>query len=72
MNYSEHNIMESKTNPEDWLKECERVSARLKIQTGGDTKEWRTHLEQAKKYGEVCIYILYALESKRVLAGNAE
>ena len=44
--------MESKTSPEEWLKECERVSSRLKVQTGGDTKEWRTHLEQAKKYSE--------------------
>ena len=50
---SEHNIMESKTNPEEWQRECERVSTRLKLQAAGDTKEWRTHLEQAKKYSEV-------------------
>ena len=45
--------MESKTSPEEWLKECERVAARLKVPAGGDTKEWRTHLEQAKRYSEV-------------------
>jgi len=45
--------MESKTTAEEWQKECERVSSRLKIQVTGDTKEWRTHLEQAKTYGEV-------------------
>lgn len=45
--------MESKTSAEDWQRECERVGSRLKIQVTGDTKEWRTHLEQAKNYGEV-------------------
>ena len=53
VNFREHNILESKTNAEEWQKECERASSRLKIQAGGDTKEWRTHLEQAKTYGEV-------------------
>jgi estrogen-related receptor beta like 1 len=48
----EHNILESKTNNEEWQKEIERVSSRLKIQAGGDTKEWRTHLEQAKTYSQ--------------------
>jgi tRNA G10 N-methylase Trm11 len=53
---SEHNIMESKTNPEDWQRECERISTRLKLQDRGDTKEWRTHLEQAKRYSEVSLF----------------
>jgi estrogen-related receptor beta like 1 len=48
----EHNIIQSKINAEEWQKECERVSSRLKIQSGLDTKEWRTHLEQAKTYSE--------------------
>jgi hypothetical protein len=45
--------MEATISSEEWMKECERVTSRLKIQGAGDTKEWRTHLEQAKRYGEV-------------------
>lgn len=45
--------MEAKISAEEWMKECERVGSRLKVQGGADTKEWRTHLEQAKRYGEV-------------------
>lgn len=45
--------MESNISPEDWQRECERVSIRFKGQDKGDVKEWRTHLEQAKIYSEV-------------------
>jgi len=45
--------MTTKFNPEDWQRECERASTKLKILDKGDIKEWRTHLEQAKHYSQV-------------------
>lgn len=69
----DHNILESKTSPEEWQRECERVSTRLKVQMAGDTKEWRTHLEQAKKYGEVSIHSHNVrIESQGVPAGSSQ
>lgn len=52
---SDRNIMETDTNPEEWQRECERVSTRFKTMDKGDIREWRTHLEQAKVYSEVNI-----------------
>jgi estrogen-related receptor beta like 1 len=45
-------IITSHIAAEEWMKEVERVSAQLKMNQGGDIKEWRTHIEQAKKYAE--------------------
>lgn len=37
--------------PEDkWQLEVERVTPKLKLSNTSDTKEWRNHLEQTKKY----------------------
>jgi len=36
----------------EWMKEAEKVSSFLRPNVGGDNKEWRAHLEQAKKYVE--------------------
>jgi hypothetical protein len=46
-------IIESSIKPDEWLRECERVTSKLKINMGADSKEWRTHLELTKKYSEV-------------------
>ncbi len=40
----------------------------------GDTKEWRTHLEQAKKYGEVPFFFskAHSVAGQGVPTGGAE
>jgi hypothetical protein len=45
-------IIESSIAPEEWLMEVERVAHKLKINQNTDAKEWRSHLEQTKKYAE--------------------
>lgn len=45
-------IIESQIDPDDWMRECQRVAHRLKIKNTGDAKEWRNHLDQTKKYAE--------------------
>jgi estrogen-related receptor beta like 1 len=43
----------SNIDPDEWRLEVERVSNRLKLQgdpTGGDHREWRSHLEQTKTF----------------------
>jgi hypothetical protein len=60
--------MEANVNPEDWQRECERVSTRFKTQDRGDIKEWRTHLEQAKVYSEVLFHPT-TIEGEEVVAG---
>ena len=46
-------VIESQINPEEWYMECERVAHKLKINANTDAKEWRSHLEQTKKYAEI-------------------
>eukprot|EP00826_Nyctotherus_ovalis_P034734 TRINITY_DN2915_c0_g1_i4.p1 TRINITY_DN2915_c0_g1~~TRINITY_DN2915_c0_g1_i4.p1 ORF type:complete len:195 (+),score=81.96 TRINITY_DN2915_c0_g1_i4:806-1390(+) len=56
--------MESNISPEEWQRECERVSTRFKTQDKGDIKEWRTHLEQAKVYSERVKKLMPEVRSK--------
>lgn len=49
----EHQILETSTDPKEWLLEVERVAPKLKIQLPSDSKEWRTHLQQTHAYKEV-------------------
>eukprot|EP00828_Plagiopyla_frontata_P019521 TRINITY_DN2495_c0_g1_i5.p3 TRINITY_DN2495_c0_g1~~TRINITY_DN2495_c0_g1_i5.p3 ORF type:complete len:106 (-),score=24.95 TRINITY_DN2495_c0_g1_i5:550-867(-) len=43
-------ILESKIDEKEWFKECERVGKFLTIQMKTDTREWRSRIEQTKKY----------------------
>ena len=46
-------IIHSQISREEWLLECERVTARLKVnKVTGDGKEWRAHMDQTKKLHE--------------------
>eukprot|EP00357_Protocruzia_adherens_P018265 CAMPEP_0114992064 /NCGR_PEP_ID=MMETSP0216-20121206/11731_1 /TAXON_ID=223996 /ORGANISM="Protocruzia adherens, Strain Boccale" /LENGTH=408 /DNA_ID=CAMNT_0002355483 /DNA_START=81 /DNA_END=1307 /DNA_ORIENTATION=+ len=47
--HAQHAI-ESNIDPIEWNLECERVAPRLKYAIASDSKEWRNHLEQTKKY----------------------
>lgn len=50
----QHNaIIQSNVSKEKWQIEVEKVAHKLKINTNAtDGKEWRSHLEQTKKYAE--------------------
>lgn len=45
-------IIESEINPDEWYRECQRVAHKLKIKESHDAQEWRSHLDQTKKYAE--------------------
>ena len=46
-------IMQSSIGREEWMLEVERVAHKLKINKGvTDGKEWRSHMDQTKKYHE--------------------
>jgi intraflagellar transport protein 57 len=45
--------MQSSIGREEWMLEVERVAHKLKINKGAsDGKEWRSHMDQTKKYHE--------------------
>jgi len=45
--------MQSLIGREEWMLEVERVAHKLKInKQGSDGKEWRSHMDQTKKYHE--------------------
>lgn len=43
------NILESKTNRDEWQLELEKVLPRLKVTIKTDSRDWRAHLEQMKQ-----------------------
>merc|ERR1740117_489753 len=44
-------IIQSNIGREEWMLEVERVGHRLKInKAGSDGKEWRSHMDQTKKF----------------------
>lgn len=44
-------IIQSNIGREEWMLEVERVGHRLKInKQGADGKEWRSHMDQTKKF----------------------
>eukprot|EP00440_Ansanella_granifera_P043490 gb/GFBE01047141.1/.p1 GENE.gb/GFBE01047141.1/~~gb/GFBE01047141.1/.p1 ORF type:complete len:406 (+),score=148.64 gb/GFBE01047141.1/:1-1218(+) len=49
----DHQVLQAKVDPKEWLLEVERVSSKLKITMPNDSKEWRTHLQQTKGYKQV-------------------
>lgn len=49
----QNQIIQSTITREEWMLEVERVAHKLKINAaGGDGKEWRSHLDQTKKYAD--------------------
>lgn len=46
---TENRIMESTTDPKQWMVEVENVAPMLKMRIEPDNKEWRTHLETTKE-----------------------
>lgn len=49
----QNQIIQSSITREEWMLEVERVAHKLKINTAAsDGKEWRSHLDQTKKYAE--------------------
>ncbi|XP_012270491.1 intraflagellar transport protein 57 homolog isoform X3 [Orussus abietinus] len=44
------NILESKTDTEEWKLELERVLPRLKVTVKTDPRDWRAHLNQMKQH----------------------
>lgn len=41
-------IIHATVSQNDWKLECERVANKLKIQTKGDAKEWRAHIDSTR------------------------
>jgi estrogen-related receptor beta like 1 len=49
----QNQIIQSSISREEWMLEVERVAHKLKIsKVASDGKEWRSHLDQTKKYAE--------------------
>ncbi len=49
----QNQIIQSSISRDEWVLECERVAHKLKIsKMATDGKEWRSHLDQTKKYAE--------------------
>ena len=46
-------ILEATFPADEFVLEVERVAHKLKIHIGSDSKEWRAHLEQTKRYSDV-------------------
>lgn len=47
--YRPENILESKTDAEEWKLELERVLPQLKVTVRTDSRDWRAHLDQMKQ-----------------------
>nr|XP_050854040.1 intraflagellar transport protein 57 homolog isoform X1 [Vespula vulgaris] len=47
--YKPENILESKTNREEWQLELERVLPQLKVTVKTDSRDWRLHIDQMKQ-----------------------
>jgi intraflagellar transport protein 57 len=45
-------IIEAAIDPDEWYREWQRVAHKLKIKESHDAQEWRSHLDQTKKYAE--------------------
>jgi estrogen-related receptor beta like 1 len=43
-------VIEGRVDPAEWKLELERVGPKLKITLAADTKDWRSHLEQAHSH----------------------
>eukprot|EP00193_Tetraselmis_chui_P021078 CAMPEP_0177795464 /NCGR_PEP_ID=MMETSP0491_2-20121128/26246_1 /TAXON_ID=63592 /ORGANISM="Tetraselmis chuii, Strain PLY429" /LENGTH=454 /DNA_ID=CAMNT_0019318295 /DNA_START=70 /DNA_END=1433 /DNA_ORIENTATION=+ len=43
-------VIEARVDPAEWKLELERVGPKLKITLAADTKDWRSHLEQAHSH----------------------
>ncbi len=48
----EREMIEAEIDPDEWLRECQRVAHKLKLSKNIDVKEWRAHLDQTKKYAD--------------------
>jgi len=49
----EHQVLESKVDARAWQLELERVTPQLRVQvSNADANEWRSHVEQARKYSK--------------------
>lgn len=49
----QNQIIQSSISREEWMMEVERVAHKLKISNAAnDGKEWRSHLDQTKKYAD--------------------
>ena len=48
----QNQIIQSSIGREEWMLEVERVAHKLKVNKVSDGKEWRSHLDQTKKYAE--------------------
>lgn len=45
-------MIETGIDPDEWLRECQRVAHKLKIGKNLDMNEWKSHLDQTKKFAE--------------------
>lgn len=48
----DHAIIETAIDADEWYREWQRVAHKLKIKETHDAQEWRSHLDQIKKYAE--------------------
>eukprot|EP00344_Euplotes_crassus_P001609 CAMPEP_0196994552 /NCGR_PEP_ID=MMETSP1380-20130617/837_1 /TAXON_ID=5936 /ORGANISM="Euplotes crassus, Strain CT5" /LENGTH=335 /DNA_ID=CAMNT_0042409961 /DNA_START=162 /DNA_END=1170 /DNA_ORIENTATION=+ len=60
----ENEIIEAGIDPDEWYRECQRVAHKLKIKESHDAQEWRSHLDQTKKYAEQVQQTLPDVRSK--------
>ena len=48
----DHEMIETEIDPDEWVRECQRVASKLKMGKIHDVNEWRAHLDQTKKFAE--------------------
>ena len=46
----DHEMIETGIDPDEWIRECQRVASKLKMGKIHDVNEWRAHLDQTKKF----------------------
>jgi hypothetical protein len=65
VNEDRQQIIQSNIGREEWMLEVERVGHRLKInKTTSDGKEWRSHMDQTKKFHDAVKQSLPEVRSK--------
>ena len=63
-------IIEAAIDPDEWYREWQRVAHKLKIKESHDAQEWRSHLDQTKKYADAVQQSLPEVKAKVKLSAD--
>lgn len=57
-------MIEAEVDPDEWIRECQRVAPKLKMGKIHDVNEWRSHLDQTQKFADTVRNSLPDVRSK--------